>query len=622
MKGPIALLSLGIILVSGSLGYEFLLASNNSETPIAQQTVLAPVQPTPPSKTSTRDILSYAPADTLLFLGGLEPSRFQDMLKVSMPDAGGPQMEWPMFGETENTDPPPPPAAAFVEGILVEYMKAIKTPETAAKSLGIKENVEGIVYTVGAIPVVRFSLASNRDFLAFLDRAENISKVSHKKYSFHDLALRGYAMETGKGEDEKALELIVTVQNDYGVITIALPEHNRDALLEHALGIKKPSASLADTKILQNLRDKYDFHPSYLGYIDHTILIEGLTQPNKNQFGRMIDGFIKANSKTHNTSDVEPSPSKEHPLASIQTPACQRELSSIVNTWPRSVMGYTKLDIKKHPMAFQAIALLEVNDQELLNSLKTLRGYIPPHLRGPSNDTLFGFGLGFNMDALLPFLTKTVQDILQTPYECAPLKDIKQKLATSNGMAAIGMASGMLAGLQGISASIFNIDGSIDLASKKPNIKAVDAMLTLSASNPQSFIMMAANFVPPLASLQIPNDGTAVNLPLPLPIPLTDTPKIAIKGKHIVAYIGKEARKQAEKLDTSALEQHALLAFNIDHGQYLELLSTVAEENKNSTNKKQVTKPLIQKPSSKTHMNQIMDISKHGISMESNVTVN
>ncbi len=620
MKGPIALLSLGIILISGSLGYEFLLASNNSETPIAQQALSVSVQPTSPPKASMRDILSYAPADTLLFLGGLEPSRFQDMLKVSMPDAGS-QMEWPIFGETENTDPPPPPAVAFVEGILVEYMKAIKTPETAAKSLGIKENVDGIVYTVGAIPVVRFSLASNRDFLAFLDRAENINKVSHKKYSFHDLALRGYAMETGKSADENVLELIVTVQGDYGVITIALPEHNRDVLLEHALGIKKPSASLAGTKILQNLQAKYDFHPSYLGYIDHTILIEGLTQPNKNQFGRMIDGFIKANSKTNNATDVKPPQSKEHPLASIQTPACQKELSNIVNTWPRSVMGYTKLDIKKHPMAFQAIALLEVNDQELLNSLKTLRGYIPPHLRGPNNNTLFGFGLGFNMDALLPFLTKTVQNILQTPYECAPLKDIKQKLATSNGMAAIGMASGMLAGLQGISASVFNIDGSIDLASKKPDIKAVDAMLTLSASNPQSFIMMAANFVPPLASLQIPNDGTAVNLPLPLPIPLTDTPKIAIKGKHIVAYIGKEARKQAEKLDTSALEQHALLAFNIDHGQYLELLSTVAEENKHSTDNKQVAKPLPQNPSPKAYMNQIMDISRHGISMESNVTV-
>ena len=635
MKGPIVLLSLGVVLVAGSLGYEFLMPSdsNNTNTTIATNETTAPTSSQTSiqqkQKLKKRDILSYVPADSLLFFGGIESTKFQDMLKVSLPEEGWiDQVDWAALDDEDDLSNPPPPGLSFLEGLFIEYMKALQSPDTAAKSLGIKEEFDSTIYTVGAIPVLRFSLDNSDDFLAFLDRAEQAKNMTHTKQTLDGLSLRSYRLDDKKNKDKNtALELIITIQNNYAVITFAIPEENRDTLLELALGINKPSLSLADNSTLQDLKEKYNFHPGYFGYIDHTIIVKGLTNPESNQFGRMIDGFIKASLEKDNTlATNETTPPKEHPLANIQTSSCERELTKMVNTWPRSVTGYTKLSLDKQPMELQAIGVIEVNDQALLKSLKTLRGYIPAHLRNANSKTLFGFGLGFNMDALLPFLTKTFQDILQTPYECTPLKDIKQQLAASNGTAAIGMASGMLASLQGISASIFNIDGNIDLATKTPNIKSVDAMITLSAGNPQSFVMMAANFIPPLASLTIPADGTAIDLPIPLPIPLADTPKIAIKGNHIVAYIGEQSRQHAENLANSPLEQNAVLAFNVDHGQYLKLLSTVGEMEANKSAdpvKKQELEALSKAMGSvKTQMNQLMDFTDQGISMEANIIVN
>ena len=633
MKNPTILLALGLLLIAGSIGYEYLVPQPDEQattTTINQTTPATTASPTPVAEKKP-NILTYVPADSILFFGGLEPSNLQDMLKIAMPENASWLQEIDWSKDINNVNPvegqekpePPPPAARMFIGMVAEYMEAIKTPETAAQTLGIKEAFENAFYTVGAIPVARFSLLDATQFLAFLDQAESKGQVTHTAETLDSLTLRTYKFDEKEDPTKPNLELVITTHENYGVITFAIPEDNRSDLLKQALGLEKPSPSLADTNDLVQLKEKYNFHPSYLGFINHKEIVNGLTKPESNRFGSMIEGFIKA-SMSNKDANLE-GEAQEHPLANIQTPACQKELSAISDSWPRSVMGYTKIDLKQKPARLDALGVIEVNDNELLSDLKSLRGYTPQHLHKVDGSTAFGLGLGFNMDALLPFLTKTFQNILQTPYECEPLMMMKQQLAASNGSAAIGMVSGMLATLQGVSASVFEIDGSFDMETKQPDIKNIDAMLTLSAGNPQMFMMMMSSTVPPLASLQIPEDGTAIDLPLPLPIPLEESFKLAIKGNHIVAYIGNKGKQHADNLVNAPFESNSLFALNIDYGKYMKLLSIGANEAskdpENQENQKELEALSKAMGSINTYMNQVMDISDHGIEIKANSVI-
>ena len=621
MKNPIVLLVLGIALIGGSVAYEFFLKPEAENSPQVSQTTTTATTPSPPAA-AKRDILTYVPSDTLLFFGGLESAQFEDMLKIAMPEeeAWVSEIDWENMMNQETAEKPAPAATKIFPGLFAEYMKALKNPDTLTKTLGLSREFDGAIYTVGAIPVFRASLSSEADFLSMLDRAELQSKVTHKKEQVGDLSLRLYSF--GKdASSESDLDLVITTQNNYAIVTVAIPEKNRQSLLEHALGIAKPDTSLADTSSLNEIKDKYNFHPAYIGYIDHVEIVKGLTNPQSNRFGDMLEGFIQ----THLSKKADTQASTEHPMANIQTAACQKELVDIAQSWPRSVMGYTKIALDQQPKELKALGVIEVNDGELLTDLRSLRGYVPPHFHNTDSKAAFGLGLGFNMDALLPFLTKTFQNILQTPYECAPLKDMKQQLAASNGTAALGMVSGMLAGLQGVSATVFDIDGSIDLENKQPNINSVDAMITISAANPQSFLMMVKNFAPPLAGVQIPSDGSAIDLPVPLPLPMGESPKIAIKGKHIVAYLGKKGEDHANKLSTAELKQNAILAFDMNYGKYLQLLSMGLEEAsskpENADQKKELEAISNAMGTMNVQVQQIIDIGTHGISAEANTIV-
>ena len=90
-----------------------------------------------------------------------------------------------------------------------------------------------------------------------IDRAELQNKVTHKKEQIGDLNLRLYSFNE-EASTKPALDLVITTQNNYAIITFAIPEKNRQSLLEQTLGITKPDTSLADTDSLNKLKNKYN----------------------------------------------------------------------------------------------------------------------------------------------------------------------------------------------------------------------------------------------------------------------------------------------------------------------------------------------------------------------------
>ena len=135
---------------------------------------------------------------------------------------------------------------------------------------------------------------------------------------------------------------------------------------------------------------------------------------------------------------------------------------------------------------------------------------------------MLGMAVGLNVDALLPFVSKMINNINQTNYQCEPLKHIQRGVAQSNP-ASLMAATRMLSGLRGVSFSLMNLKmapatgpGGKGLNGKR--LEELDGIITISALNPQT-LLMALGSMPssPLAGADIPADGTAVPLP-PFPM--------------------------------------------------------------------------------------------------------
>lgn len=251
----------------------------------------------------------------------------------------------------------------------------------------------------------------------------------------------------------------------------------------------------------------------------------------------------------------------------------------MVDAWPQTVIGYTKMDLDSKPKVLEARMLVESTDAAFMQEMQKIRGFIPAVLQDVTQNPVMGFGVGINVDALSPFLVKAIQGFTAKDYQCAFLAQTKQSLMQSNPAMALGMMSGMVAGLQGISATIIDIDGSMDFSQPgaPPDIKNLDAMITISSANPQQLLMMAANMQPNMPPLQLPADGTAIDFPAPIPLPSGQQIKMALKGNHIVAYVGEKAAKMAEQLAKDPLQANGMFAFNMDFGKYMKFISAAAQ---------------------------------------------
>lgn len=512
---------------------------------------------------ASRDLLSYVPADTVVFFGGLEPMPLQNMLDVLAPHYGWVKdmdfsRELAVIGDE-------PAGLKMVFGLSTEYVNLFKDIKSAAAKLGVGATVNSALYTVGAIPVMRIKLTDSAAFNAFIQRAETAVNVKPEMMQHAGVDYRTYSFSHAGSADSGAVKLVIGVNQDYAIITLNTPVED-GSTRNIILGSSKPNNSLAQQTILQDIQGKHGFHGAYLGYVNHQEIMKGLTASNSNSFGQMIDTIIKI-------ADGGVSPAS--PLALIQTPACQTELAAITHTWPRTVFGYTKLDLNSKPQRMAARMLIENTDAAFMQQMQKLRGFIPASITDIGKQPVFGLGFGLNMDEVAPFIGTVVDGVAQKEYQCAVLAQMKQQLVDANPVLGIGMMSGMVAGIQGVSATVLDIDMDLNQFGA-PDVKSLDAIITLSAKNPQTLLSTLGRMQPALQSLQIPADGTPVDFPLPLQLPNNEPVKLAMKGNHVVAYVGSRAAQVADSLAATKLDANGFMTIALDFGKYMGLINNFA----------------------------------------------
>lgn len=586
------------------------------------------------AQASDREIFSYVPADTLFFFGGLSTVSFEEAASIMSPGNDWmTNVDW-SAQLSEEEKQMLPPAGLMINNLMTQYMQLLKDPKTAATKLGLSEQIDAVSYSVGFIPVLRLKLADVTAFNGFIDSVEKQAGVNATQSVIGDMNLRSYSMDAPGAEQPSETNLIIGSNNQYAIFSLATKVEDEKAR-ELIVGAQKPANAFDAAITLNPIKNKYSYHPAYIGYVNHQEIMKGITGEGNSEFGRMLDSLLNmAGAASANVeapveapaqNEEPPADSNSEPLQAVRTEACRNELMTMVKSWPQTVFGYTKMDFNSQPKVMDAKLVVEGTDAEFIKSMQTIRGYIPANLKNTSSQPVFGFGFGINMDALSPFVAQASQGFISKDYQCDLLAQLKQSLVQSNPAMALGMMSGMTAGLQGVSVTILDVDGKLDVSQPGavPQINKLDAIITISTKNPQQLLMMAANMQPGMPPLQLPADGSPIDLPVPLPIPALSQMKLALKGNHIVAYVGEKATQMANDMANEALEANGIFAVNIDFGKYMSLIASTAKESATGTTENQPASLTEQEQAmldamSNTKMQfvETLDIQKEGIAFD------
>lgn len=560
MKGPILLLIIGVVLLAAAAG-NFYFGQDPTTPTIAEQPTSPPAfaKPNAPMPGS----LKYIPEDTFLFVGGIELYSVDDLVTMLKSQESISDMSFEELQKDIINKEDMPTGIKMLMSTLFELRLSMKDPKNFTTRLGLLNEIDSAIYTVGMLPVIRLKVANTDNFNTFIQDIEKQTNIQAVEKEFKGVSYRSYSFDTPGTKEPSGISLIIAVHNDYAIFSIETPFKN-EYYLSLILGIDKPEKALSDSSLLNDISKKYDLHPAYLSFIDHVVLTKGITNSSQNDFGKMFNYLVDKNTDQDQNKT----------LATVRTAACQKELVAIAQNWPRTIMGYTKVSLDTTPMQMDSRILFESHNQDILQQLQSLRGFIPAVLNETKYRALFSLALGLNVDTLLPFITKMTEVLTTTPYSCEPLKEMQMAIANNQPNPAIAMASMVLSGVKGLSLSLLDIDIAANNAGDKPDIKSVNALVILSTNDPSALLSRALAMAPaPFNTLQVPADGQAIDLPIPMTLPFELQPKIAIKGQHIVVYVGENGEKAAHQLTTETLSDNGLFALNIGYEKYSKILN-------------------------------------------------
>jgi len=502
------------------------------------------------------NVLEYIPADTPLFAAQLDPFPLKDYI-TSAPKIVDPSEQQTL----QDLHDPAQPATNFLLSLMKTYQTGLTDADLFINTFGLPEEVRAYFYTLGLLPVFKVEIANEQAIWDLLDKTERDSGLAHKKGTLEHINYRAYPISDST--DPVNAEIIVAIDN--GLLTITLNSSYQEAtLLPQALGINKAKESLADSDVIKQTIKKYNFKQASLGFINHIELIKGLTTTDGNQLAKQL-------------SRIEESRGSDNPLSSIRTEQCAADFATIAEHWPRTVAGYTQLDINAKESTLAVSTIVESNNNVILSALSELRGFIPNYV-DDINNSIFAMGLGFDISNLSKTLNIVWSD-LQTPsYRCQPLAKIQADIQESGEFIAMaGIGANMANGVQGVGVGLF--DYALTKMDSNPQLESLDALFTLSAENPTQLFNSVKMFLPEFQHLQLSDDSEPIELIKILPIPpeLKVAPKLAIKGKHLVIYNGQQAEEIANQLTSNALAKNGIYNLSFDFKKMIAPILTATE---------------------------------------------
>ncbi|WP_415888833.1 hypothetical protein ACMXYV_12655 [Neptuniibacter sp. SY11_33] len=504
---------------------------------------------------TSKSPLAYVPADTVFFSGQLEPFPLKNYLQsTSSLQAKAPQEL--LDALDDETDP----KKRFFSSLIKAYFEAAGSPSEFQKTFGLPDELRMYVYAVGFIPVIRYEVTDAQGLWAALDKAEQDSGFKHELRTSGELQYRAYTLEN----NEKGEKFEVLVAFEDGWATWTINTHVNDAkTIDIALAQVKPAQSLQQSGTVEQIATQHGFIKNYISYIDHQQLVTAFTTESGNTLASMLTKAM--------TAEGDPDG-----LADVRNPECQSEMAAIAANWPRTVIGARSADdiqITPERSFMRVSTVVESKNKVVMDALASLQGYIPSYL----NDAqVFGLGVGLDANKLGTGLSSIWSNMLEPAYKCAPLAEMQAGVQQANP-AALAMFTGMAQGVKGIGAAIQ--DFSLKTEGFAPQLESLQGIVSLSADNPKVLFDMAKSFAPPLAAIQLPEDGSAIDLSTMVPMPpeVNVKPMLALKGQHLVIFAGESGQALADTLGSEQVSGNGLLNFSMDYKKMLTPLLPVME---------------------------------------------
>lgn len=513
---------------------------------------------------NTAGTLNYVPADTLVFMGDLEPASWKETIsplqaRFSQLFTGGTSTSVQEIERLQKEIDAKPDewndGLRVLFGLYAEYVTMLTKGTINPQDLGFSDKLDAAFYTVGALPVLRFKLENEANFDKLITAAETRTKAKADTAKLKEFSYKRYFFN----KDKHPVAFAIGKKDGFAILTLDLGDMVPADDLAIAFGITKPAKSLKQAATLEQLVQSYGFRKNSLGFINNELLIKTLTRADS-PLAKLLDKISEGESNKS--------------LAEYRTPECQKDIESIASLWPREIFGYTNLDTKGDPIRFDSTFKVESKDAATMASLQKLRGFIPDY--GKEDKSLFKAAIGLNVDELAPVTTELWNRATQAQFTCTSLKDIQNSLKMTNpSMLAMGTA--MVQGLQGASLDLQELKLKNN-ATEMPAVEKLSFVASVSSKQPQQLWGMLSMASPELAAqVKLPADGQSVDLPVPPIMQLPGKIKLGLYGQHITVFTGDQGAKFAASLAKQPLAANGFYQLGLDYG----LLADMAQFGRN-----------------------------------------
>ncbi len=401
-------------------------------------------------------------------------------------------------------------------------------------------------YISGVAPVVRLSLTSAEPLKAVLAEAAQETGVTAEESTLGSATLYSWTLN----DEEPAIELGLAL--DERSLTLSLL-NSKDSMEAQMLRFaRQPQAEpLAGSERLKQLREDYADADQFMGYIDFEQLVTGFLLPDQNSTGRELRAWF---------------PEMEENVTEGMTDACRNDYVALAKHMPRVTMGSDDYAVDGNELSQDLGFLWHIDNQSVVTSLQKLQGHVPGYAR-TVDDKLAAYALGLNVSQLVPVLSDFWTQFTTAEFQCEQLQAMQQQ-AQSYNPAMLAMGTAMVDSVRGAGIALFDIEQS----DATPAGIDGSVLVSISSENPSALASMVRSFVPGMSGLNIPTDGSAVEIPDPMGLGGNFA---AIKGKHLVVYRGSAAEAAAEELAGESLETNGLSALALNMREPMKLFNTM-----------------------------------------------
>ena len=393
----------------------------------------------------------------------------------------------------------------------------------AVRELGIEPVPRLVLYGIGLLPAMWVEIADAKRLNEMLDRVERRAGVTAQKSLSGGQAYRRFDL----GEVDAVLAVTA-----HHLIAGLLPDVYFDRELPLLLGQRPPERSLAAAGDIETLIERHGFTGYGEGFLKLDELLATMLGRGPGRNTDLMQGLGAASLPVSR--------------------GCMQMMQDLVAGMPRMVVGVTAAGEQR----LAARGIWE-GVPAVTSYLQKLAAPVPG--LGRPYDGLFSLGLGLH----LPQLRNAIDALLDTLIAAGSTCEWVNPASLQAVMPQLNLALGpMTASIKGFNLRVDDL--MIDPQTLQPS--ELQAGLLAAVDDPRGILALGAMLNPALAALEVPNDGSVVDLPQDFGLNKPTPPlKVAMKERALVLLAGGASDALARALLDADLTTPPPL-FAMDYG--------------------------------------------------------